>query len=121
MSLRDARGAVFVEKLIVYLPLLLVFFVTWELAELGAASLIVQRASAAAGRAAMVVLPDDPVFYSGDSVGSFEGERREDHRRTCTARVISRVSSFSLVSARLSCRFFPRPRTGRTFARPRLK
>ncbi len=74
----DARGAVFVEKLIVYLPLLLTFFLTWELAELAAAQLVVQRASAAAGRAAVVVLADDPAFYDGEQVGSFGGRRRDD-------------------------------------------
>ena len=74
----DEHGAVFVEKLIVYLPVLLTFFLGWELAELAAASLMVQRASAAAGRAAVVVLPDDPVFYAGEEVGSFSGRRAED-------------------------------------------
>lgn len=74
----DERGVVFVEKLIAYLPLLLVFFAAWELAELSAAKLVVQRASAAAGRAAIVVLPDDPVFYEDEPVGSFDGRRRED-------------------------------------------
>jgi hypothetical protein len=76
--LGDARGAVFVEKLIVYLPLMMTFFGAWELAELGAAKLVVQRACAAAGRAAMVVLPDDPVFYDDEPVGSYDGQRRAD-------------------------------------------
>src|SRR6188768_1377485 len=76
--LSNERGAVFVEKLIVYLPLLLTFFLGWELAELGAASIMVQRACAAAGRAAMVVLPDDPVFYDGEPVHSYSGMRRDD-------------------------------------------
>src|SRR5689334_4049081 len=74
----DLRGAVFVEKLIVYLPLLLCFFLAWELAEIGAASIVVQRASAAAGRAAVVVLADDPVFYDGEAVGSYSGKRQDD-------------------------------------------
>jgi hypothetical protein len=71
-------GAVFVEKLIAYLPLLLTFFATWELAELCAASLVVERASAAAGRAAVVVLPDDPAFYGGEDVDQYAGARRQD-------------------------------------------
>jgi hypothetical protein len=78
LSPADPRGAVFVEKLIVYLPLLLAFFAAWELAELGAAHLVVQRASAAAGRAAVVVLPDDPRFYEGEEAGSYDGARRSD-------------------------------------------
>lgn len=72
------RGAVFVEKLIAYLPLLIAFFAAWELAELAAARLVVQRASSAAGRAAAVVLADDPIFYEGEPVGSFDGARRAD-------------------------------------------
>jgi hypothetical protein len=75
---RDARGAVFVEKLIAILPLLLTFFVTWDLAELCAAKLVVARATAAAGRAAVVVLPDDPAFYDDEPVHSYEGQRRAD-------------------------------------------
>lgn len=74
----DARGAVFVEKLIVTIPVLLTFFLGWELAEVGAASLVVQRASAAAGRAAMVVLPDDPAYYAGEPPDSYSGARRAD-------------------------------------------
>ena len=74
----DVRGAVFAEKLIAYLPLLVSFFLAWELAEVSAASLVVQRASAAAGRAAMVVLPDDPAFYDGEPAHSFGGMRRDD-------------------------------------------
>jgi hypothetical protein len=74
----DERGAVFVEKLIVYLPLLMAFFAAWELAELGAAHIVTQRACAAAGRAAMVVLGDDPTFYDGEPPGSFDGQRRAD-------------------------------------------
>jgi tRNA(Arg) A34 adenosine deaminase TadA len=77
-SISDSRGAVFVEKLIALLPLLLVFFLGWELAEVGAAQLVVQRASAAAGRAAMVVLPDEPTFYAGEEPDSYAGARRAD-------------------------------------------
>ena len=66
------------EKLIALLPLLSAFFATWELSELTAASLVVQRASSAAGRAAVVVLPDDPLFYDGEEPHSFAGRRRED-------------------------------------------
>jgi Flp pilus assembly protein TadG len=92
-SLGD-RGAVFVEKLIVYLPLLLCFFGAWELAELGAASIVVQRASAAAGRAAVVVLPDDPAFYEDEPVGSFDGKRRTDVE-LAAAMILSAVPRFS--------------------------
>lgn len=68
----------FVEKLIAYLPLLLAFFAAWEIAELAAAKLVTQRASSAAGRAAMVVLADDPRYYDGEPVGSYAGKRRDE-------------------------------------------
>ncbi|HKU43803.1 MAG TPA: nucleic acid/nucleotide deaminase domain-containing protein [Polyangiales bacterium] len=76
--LTDHRGAVFVEKLIALFPVLLTFFLGWELAEVGAASLVVQRASAAAGRAAMVVLPDDPRYYGEEPPDTYAGARRAD-------------------------------------------
>ncbi len=77
-ALFDARGAVFIEKLIAYAPLLLLFFLGFQLAELSAAQLIVARASGAAGRAAAVVLPDDPVFYDGVPTHTLEGSRLDD-------------------------------------------
>lgn len=63
--LRHDGGAVFVEHLIAYLPVLFFFLATWQLIELCAARLIVQRAASAAARAAIVILPDDPAFYQG--------------------------------------------------------
>ncbi len=62
----DTRGVVFVEHLISYLPVIFFFLATWQLIELCAAHLIVQRAASAAARAAIVVLPDDPAFYVED-------------------------------------------------------
>ncbi len=77
-ALGDPRGAIFLEKLIVYTPLLLLFFLGFQLAEVSAAQLVVRRASSAAARAAAVVLPDDPVFYDGIAVNAFEGPRKDD-------------------------------------------
>lgn len=59
----DERGVVYVEVLSVFVLLLLLFFGTWQIAELAAARLVVRRAAAAAARAAAVVLPDDPKYY----------------------------------------------------------
>ncbi len=73
-----ARGAVFVEKLIVYAPLMLLFFMGFQLAEMSAAELVVRRAASAAARAAIVVLPDDPAYYDGEAVHLYEGHRRDD-------------------------------------------
>jgi hypothetical protein len=74
----DQRGAVFVEQLIAYLPVMFFFLATWQLLELCAAHLILKRAASAAARAAVVVLPDDPAFYDGVAKDSFSGKRKED-------------------------------------------
>ena len=71
-----ARGAVAVEYLIAFLPVLFLFASTWQVADLFAAQLIVQRAASAAARAASVVLPDDPYYYPGSGVDSYSGERK---------------------------------------------
>ncbi len=70
-------GAVYVETLVVYVPLMLLFFGTFQLGELAAASLVLRRATSAAARAATVVLPDDPARY-GTPIHEFAGRRRED-------------------------------------------
>ncbi len=74
----DARGAVFIEHLIAYLPVMLFFMATWQLLELFAAHLILRRAASAAARAAVVVMSDDPAYYDGAAKDSLEGKRHED-------------------------------------------
>jgi hypothetical protein len=73
---RDSRGAVSVEYLAAFLPMMFFFASVWQLMDLYAAQLIVQRAASAAGRAASVVLPDDPYYYDGTPIGAMEGQRR---------------------------------------------
>jgi Flp pilus assembly protein TadG len=80
-ALRATRGAVMVEYLIAFLPVFFLFATAFQVADLYAGHLIVQRAASAAGRAASVVLPDDPDFYGGTAVGSFSGARRADIER----------------------------------------
>lgn len=70
-----ARGAVVVELLVAYIPVLFAFLAFWQLGELLVAQMVVARASSAAGRAAIVVLPDDPAFYSGEAKGTLGGIR----------------------------------------------
>jgi hypothetical protein len=62
---RHTRGAIAVEYLIAFLPVMYFFASIWQIADLYAGHLIVQRAASAAGRAASVVLPDDPAYYGG--------------------------------------------------------
>jgi hypothetical protein len=52
------------------------FASAFQIADLYAAHLIVARAASAAGRAATVVLPDDPYYYDGVPVDSNTGARR---------------------------------------------
>ncbi len=81
---RDQRletgGAVMVEFLIAYLPVLISFLMFWQLGELIVAQMIVDRASSAAGRAAVVVLPDDGAFYDGEPQDVFDGNRKRQIR-----------------------------------------
>lgn len=75
---RDQRGAVYLEMLIAYVPVLALFFGVLQLADIAAAHLIVQRAAGAAVRAAVVVLPDEDVFYTGNTSLSPENRKLAD-------------------------------------------
>jgi hypothetical protein len=70
------RGAISVEYLIAFLPVMYFFASVWQIADLYAGHLIVQRAASAAGRAASVVLPDDPFYYGDAEPNSYSGARR---------------------------------------------
>jgi hypothetical protein len=76
----DQRGAIYLELLISYLPVLLFFFGVLQLADVAAAHLIVQRAAGAAARAAVVVIPDDEVFYTGTELSARELKRADIER-----------------------------------------
>jgi len=71
----DARGAVFVEHLIVFLPCMFFFLATLQTIELCTGNLVIKRAASAAARAAVVVLPDDPKNWGGAPIHAFEGAR----------------------------------------------
>ena len=64
------RGAVYVEFLIVFMPLFLLFLAVCQLALLAAARLVVQHAALSGARSAIVVLEDDPNRYGGAPRGS---------------------------------------------------
>jgi hypothetical protein len=74
----DQRGAVFVEHIIAFLPVMFFFLATWQLIELCAAHLVMRRAASAAARAAVVVLPDDPYNYPGVDPHVYDGARKAD-------------------------------------------
>lgn len=75
---RDTAGALFVEHLIAFLPVMYFFLATWQLIDLFTADLVVRRAANAAVRAAVVVLPDDPNAFGRDGdIHRYAGLRRE--------------------------------------------
>jgi hypothetical protein len=76
--LSDRRGAVYVECLVAFVPVLLLFLCICQLSFIAAAKLVVGHAAYAATRSAIVVLEDDPEHYAGASRGSLsEGDRAE--------------------------------------------
>jgi hypothetical protein len=63
-SLRGERGAVFVEFLIVFLPVLALFLGLLQLGLLFAVRLVTEHAAFNAARAAAVIIGDDPKTYN---------------------------------------------------------
>ena len=61
----DTRAAVYVEFLVVFMPMFTLFLGMIQVALIFAADNLVQHAADAAGRSAIVVLPDDPARYGG--------------------------------------------------------
>jgi hypothetical protein len=79
--LSDQNGAVFVEQLIVFLPVLYFALVAYQVIELCTANVIVKHAAFAAARAAVVVLPDNPNKYGGAEINQFVGQKKAAVRR----------------------------------------
>lgn len=66
---KEVRGAVYVEFLLVFMPVFLLFLAVVQLGFVYAARLVVQHAATRAARAAVVVLDDDPARYRGEPRG----------------------------------------------------
>jgi hypothetical protein len=73
---RAREGAIAVEYLVAFLPVMFFFASVWQIADLYAGHLVVQRAASAAGRAASVVIPDDPFYYGGQQANTYGGMRQ---------------------------------------------
>jgi TadE-like protein len=69
----DCRGSVYVEFLVAFLPFLMLVLCIIQTALMFSARATVQRSANAATRAAVVVLDDDPVYYSGAPRNSVTG------------------------------------------------
>jgi hypothetical protein len=67
--LRHEGGAVYVEFLLVFLPVFLLFLAVIQLGFVYAARLVVQHAANRAVRAAVVIIDDDPARYGGEPRG----------------------------------------------------
>ena len=73
---REARGAVYVEFLVAFVPLFILFLAICQYALLMVGKLVVQHAASAAVRSAIVVLEDDPKHYGGAPRGHYQGKSR---------------------------------------------
>lgn len=62
---KDRRGAVYVELIIAFLPVFLFFSYLVQFGLLCAASVVTKHAAWMAARAAMVIIPDNPIYYGG--------------------------------------------------------
>ncbi len=69
VSWGDERGVVYVEFLLAFLPLFLIFLALCQIALLIAGKLVVEHAAFTGARSAIVVLDDDPKYYGGTARG----------------------------------------------------
>jgi hypothetical protein len=99
--LDDARGVLLIEAILVYVPVALFFFLTWQLGELAAADLVLARAATAAAREAVVVLPDDPRHYAGEAPLDAQAPRRRAAVEAAARSVLSAAPSFDVGSLEL--------------------
>lgn len=121
-SLRaDTRGAIVIETLLVYVPVALFFFLTWQIGELAAADLVLARAATAASREAVVVLPDDPRLYSGEPVLATHGARRRAAIAAVARSVLRAAPSFDTNSMELELQLSPGPDPDVTLLETRLR
>jgi hypothetical protein len=70
---RDEKGAAYVEFLMAFVPLFILFLGIAQVSLLFGARLVVEHAAERAARAAAVVLPDDPRHYDDEPMGAVSG------------------------------------------------
>lgn len=76
-SIRGSEGAVYLEFLIAFFPVTILFFGAIQLGILFSARIIVEHAAVVAARAAIVVIPQSPEAFNGQAVGEARGARRD--------------------------------------------
>ena len=75
---KKTGGAVYVEFLIAFMPLFVMFMSTVQLAFVQIANIVTKHAAVTGCRAAIVVLPDDPADYDNAQTYKVEGKRKAD-------------------------------------------
>ena len=78
---RDTTGAVYVEFIAVFMPLLTAFLCLAQAIGMYSAKLVTMHSAVLGARAAVVVLPDDPQYYGDVGVGQASGKRLEDIKK----------------------------------------
>jgi hypothetical protein len=78
---RGTRGAVYVEFLLVFIPVFTLFLAVLQLGLMYAAKLVTQHAATTASRAAAVIVDDDPARYQGGARGRLDPTGRRPRRR----------------------------------------
>ncbi len=95
-ALGDLHGAVMVEFIVAFLPLMIFFEALLQFGGIVTGKLVVNHAAVCAARAAVVVLPDDPKFYDDVPVGQPTGKRREDIERAAAV-PLAALKSFEAI------------------------
>jgi hypothetical protein len=75
--MKSTRGAVYVEFLIAFMPVLVFFMCLWQMSRMYTTALAVQHAAVIAARSGAVVFADDPQKYNNEPVGQISTKRRE--------------------------------------------
>ncbi|MEZ4220821.1 MAG: hypothetical protein R3B13_07800 [Polyangiaceae bacterium] len=79
--MKDRRGAVYVEFLAVFMPLLTAFLCLAQGVGMFSAKLITKHAAVLGARAAVVVIPDDKQYYDGVDKGQATGKKLDDIKK----------------------------------------
>ena len=74
----SARGVVYVEFLLCFIPVFMLFLGVVQLALISGAKLVVKHAAYRGARSASVVLADDPKFYDDEEIGFLGQEENKN-------------------------------------------
>ncbi len=105
---KATEGAVYVEFLIVFLPIFFFFLGLVQLIYVEIADIIVKHSAALTVRSAIVVLSDDPDDYGGVPQGSYAGKRKEDIETAARIPLSTLTSDKSKVDVKLNGSKFQR-------------